>query len=37
MEKEVLMNLYLGTDVHHKKIGNVGMGKIGAAVAKRLI
>lgn len=24
-----------GTDVHHKKIGIVGMGKIGAAVAKR--
>jgi glyoxylate reductase len=27
--------LLAGQDVHHKKIGIVGMGKIGAAVAKR--
>lgn len=27
--------MFVGTDVHHKKIGIVGMGKIGTAVAKR--
>lgn len=27
--------MLVGTDVHHKKIGIVGMGKIGTAVAKR--
>ncbi|MFD1851126.1 2-hydroxyacid dehydrogenase [Oceanobacillus bengalensis] len=32
---ESLTEEYYGTDVHHKKLGIIGMGRIGNAIAKR--
>lgn len=32
---ETLQDQYYGTDVHHKTLGIIGMGRIGQAIAKR--
>src|SRR5690625_7789260 len=33
--KEYLQPKHFGTDVHHKTVGIIGMGRIGEALAKR--
>src|SRR5690625_1511318 len=33
--EEALTNEYFGTDIHHKTMGIIGMGKIGQAIAQR--
>lgn len=34
-KNETIDSAYFGLDVHHKKIGIIGMGRIGKAIAKR--